>query len=898
MPALGASVRAGTPGEPEATERSVATPHPRTKDPAAWLGWIAELLVRNSWRHAHALLAIVGLLTVAFGWFAATHLGIDARSERLLDPNLPWRQAEAALNAAFPERTDILLVVVDGATPSVSAMAAGKLAAALSARKDMFHRVYAPALDPFLQREGLLYLDLPELKSIASRLIAAQPLIGTLAGDPTLHGLFTALNLGLQGVAGGDVQWSTLDAPLAAVARSIDAGLAGKTEYIDWSSLLGGQAATPQDRIQLIEVQPSLDYGTLEVGGQAEQVVRDIAAKLGLTPANGVTVRLTGSVALDDEEFASVTNGIGEATAASLALVLGLLLLAMGRLRSVLTSLLVLGIGLVWTGAFAAAAVGNLNLVSVAFVVLFVGIAVDFSIQFCVRLRAEQVPGTTDAEAARRTGTVVGGGLLLAAATSAIGFLAFAPTAYLGVSELGIIAGASMLIALVLNLTVLPAALRVFSALPASRAGRPLGFPAALDNAVVGHRWLVLGAAALALAAATAALPSLRFDFNPLNLKDPNAPSVKTLDDLTRQGVITRDTMELMAPPAEARALAAKLEKLPEVDHVMSLESFVPDHQTEKLAVLADAAQFLAPALSLPPAGTPPTPQATLATMRETVTRLNDLAAHQPATAARARALAQALDKAIALGPAGLDRIRAGLTTGLSAQLDQIARMLDAKKVTLDSIPRSMSVDWRAADGRWRIEIYPKANTSDNVAMVKFIKAVRAVAPHAVGDAYFTYEAGQVVWLSFQEAFLYALAGVCLVLYLVLRRLRDVALVVGPLLFSAVLTLGTTVAIGLPINYANVIALPLLLGIGAAFNIYFVMNWRAGRAHPLQSPTARAVVFSALTTLAAVSSLAISPHRGTSSMGVLLTLCLGYALLTALVVLPALLGNPPADAHR
>ncbi len=870
----------------------MATPHPRNTDPAAWLGWLAEFLVRNSWRHGRVLLSVVMLATVGLGWFAATHLGVDARSERLLDPSLPWRQEEHALDAAFPQRTNLLLVVVQGATPSVAGAATAKLAGALAKENKLFPYVYAPGLDPFLQREGLLYLDLGEIKEIAARLIAAQPLIGTLAGDPTLHGLFAALNLGLQGVADGDVDWSTLDAPVAAVTAATEAGLAGRTRFIEWSSLFSGQPARAEERTQLILVKPQLNYATLEVGGQAEKMVRDMARRLGLTPDAGVTVRLTGSVALDDEEFASVTNGIGEATAASVAVVLVLLLLAMGRLRTVLTSLLVLAIGLVWTGAFAAAAVGDLNLVSVAFVVLFVGIAVDFSIQFCVRARAEQAPGRPDAEAAQRTGMAVGGGLLLAAATSAIGFLAFAPTAYRGVSELGIIAGASMLIALLLNLTVLPAALRSFGALPASRAGRPLGFPPALDHLVVGHRRIVLALAALVLVAAAAALPQLRFDFNPLNLKDPDAPSVQTLDMLTRTGLISRNTMEVVAAPDQARALTDKLEALPEVDHVTSLASFVPDHQKEKLAVIADAAQFLLPSLGLPAAGEPPGPAATLATMRETVERLDALAAKRPEARAHATVLAAALRKVIALGPKGLDRIRPGLTRGLDAQIGAIAATLDAKPVTLNSIPGSIARGWVADDGRWRLEIYPK-DQSGNAAVVTFIHAVRSVAPDAVGDAYFVYQAGQVVWQSFQEAFGYAFAGVCIVLYLVLRRLRDVALVVGPLLFSAVLTLGTTVAIGLPINYANVIALPLLLGIGAAFNIYFVMNWRAGRTHPLQSPTARAVVFSALTTLAAVSSLAISPHRGTSSMGILLTLCLAYALITALFVLPAMLAKPP-----
>jgi hypothetical protein len=164
-----------------------------------------------------------------------------------------------------------------------------------------------------------------------------------------------------------------------------------------------------------------------------------------------------------------------------------------------------------------------------------------------------------------------------------------------------------------------------------------------------------------------------------------------------------------------------------------------------------------------------------------------------------------------------------------------------------------------------------------------------------VGEAYFLREAGRTVWRAFQEAFAYALAGVCVVLYAALRRVRDVALVVGPLIFAALMTLGTATLAGIPINFANVIALPLLLGLGAAFNIYFVANWRAGRAEPLQSSMARAVLFSALTTLAAVASLSLSPHAGTASLGIVLALCLFYALVTALVVLPALLGPPRAE---
>jgi hypothetical protein len=157
-------------------------------------------------------------------------------------------------------------------------------------------------------------------------------------------------------------------------------------------------------------------------------------------------------------------------------------------------------------------------------------------------------------------------------------------------------------------------------------------------------------------------------------------------------------------------------------------------------------------------------------------------------------------------------------------------------------------------------------------------------------------EAGLLIGGSFVEAGIIAVVAITVLLIIVLRRLREVAVVIAPLLLAALLTLAMTVALGMPLNYANIIALPLLLGIGVAFDIYFVMNWRAGVTDHLQSSTARAVLFSALTTMSAFGSLALSEDPGTAGMGKLLSLSLACTLFCTLFVLPALLG--PATARR
>ncbi|MEO9163349.1 MAG: MMPL family transporter, partial [Casimicrobiaceae bacterium] len=202
--------------------------------------------------------------------------------------------------------------------------------------------------------------------------------------------------------------------------------------------------------------------------------------------------------------------------------------------------------------------------------------------------------------------------------------------------------------------------------------------------------------------------------------------------------------------------------------------------------------------------------------------------------------------------------------------------------------------DWVTADGRARIEVFPKGDVTDNAALRRFVIAVEGLAPGATGAPVSIEASSRTIIGAFVQAGLWALASITLLLALALRRASDVALTLLPLTLSALGTLATCVIIGLPLNFENIIALPLLFGIGVAFNIYFVMAWRAGRGQPLQSSLARAVIMSGLTTGTAFGSLWFSHHPGTSSMGELLALSLAWTLVSALLFLPALLGEPPA----
>jgi hopanoid biosynthesis associated RND transporter like protein HpnN len=851
---------------------------------------MAEFIVRlveASRRHAWLVAGLMLLLAIAGAVYTAGHIAIDSDIDKLIATDLPWRQREAAMDHAFPQNTDLLVIVIDGETPEQADDAAMELRDRLAAMPNLFKSVRIPEGGPFFRKEGLLFPPTEDLQRFADQLIAAQPLIGTLAADPSLRGIFGTLDLLAQGARRGDVAASAIDPVVTAVADATDAALGGRYAPLSWQALLSGSASDQRGLRRFVLTQPVLDYSSVMPGESATAAVRAAAAAAGLTPDRGVRVRLTGPVALNDDQFSALKAGAGFSTALSVGLLCLWLLLALRSLRLVTAILVTLVVGLVLCASFGTLAVGAFNPISAAFAVLFVGIAVDFGIQFAVRYRAERFERRELADALRQTARGIGGPIVVAAAATAVGFFSFVPTDYTGVSDLGIVAGFGMLIALALNLTLLPALLTL---LRPRGEPRPVGFArlAPLDRLLLRRRRPIIVVAAIVALLCLALLPALKFDFNPLHLQSPKAESVATLDDLSADPINTPHTIEILAPSlGTAEALSKRLDGLPEVAQTVTAASFVPEDQQAKLAILADAATLLGPTLSPPATKPAPSREETLEAMARLAEDLRQLGAKGDAAAER---LAAALDSVALGGGAKLAALDANVASGAKRRLADLRVALAAEPVTLATLPPDIKSDWMASDGRARIEVFPKGDARDNAVLRRFVAAVRSVAPEATGEPVTIQESAATVIGAFITAGWTAIVAIALLLLAVLRRIFDVVLVLAPLALAGLLTLATSVLLGLSLNFANIIALPLLLGIGVAFDIYFVMRWRAGMGELLQSSTARAILFSALTTGTAFGSLALSTYPGTSEMGKLLTLALAYTLLCTFIVLPALLG--------
>ena len=855
-------------------------------------GRLAALATRRPWTVAGLGLA---LAVAALVW-VLTHFAMTTDTDQLLSAGLAYRQGEAAFDKLFNPEGDRIVIVVDGRTPELAEAAAAAISTKLVDRPDLFHDVQRPDASAFFQQNGLLFEPLADVRADMSQLIAAQPFLGPLAADPSLRGLGQTLSTALEGVSSGDAALGDLGRPIIALADTMNQIRAGRPAYFSWRTLIAGKAPGRRLLRHIVLASPVLNYDQLQPGAGPSAFIRKAAKSLDLNPGHGVTVRLTGPAPLQDDEFGTLAEGAGLIAALALGAIVIMLWMAVRSPRLIGAILVTTLTGLLCATALGLLIFHRFNVISVAFIPLFVGLGIDFGIQFTVRFRSEQAVGLTVEEAILAAGQGMGRSLTLAAAAIAAGFLAFTPTNYVGVSQLGVIAGLGMIIALTLNLTLLPALLRLWASPARPQVERELSLEP-LDRFILGHRRAVIGTALIAAAACAALLPWLRFDFNPLHLKSMKVESVATLLDLMHDPDQSPNTLEITARslPA-ANALAPKLERLSSVADTRTLSSFIPDNQAEKLASIADAASLLD--LTLDPLVTepPPSDAEVVATLRQTAIDLRAAASGKAGPIANAaRRLASSFDWLAAAPPTMRAKTANVLMPGLAVVLNQTRAALQAGPVTLQTLPPEITRDWLAPDGRARLSVIPRGDSNNDAVLERFIAQVTAVDPDATGAPIGIQGGGKVVSGAFLEAGILSFIAITLLLFVVLRRPRDVAITMAPIVLTGLLTLGTCVLIGQPLNFANIIALPLLFGIGVAFHIYFVMAWRSGASHLLQSSLTRAIFFSALATATGFGSLWASSHPGTASMGKLLMISLLWTLVSALLFQPALMGPPPKE---
>jgi uncharacterized protein len=848
---------------------------------------LATLADRLARRPVPVVLAFLLVAAIALG-ISVQHLRIDTSTTEMISPDVSFRRNLSAFQQAFPDFNDTIVAVIEGATPERVDQAASALAEVLQA-SDHFTAVDYPPAEAFFEQNGLLYLPLDELTELTNRLAEAQPLLATLVEHPSLRGLASFLDLALRHRP-QDEPAPQLGRMLAAMAQVAEAQLADRYSELSWQrALQGAEDAAPAR--QLVVAQPKLDYSSMAPAASAIAAVRSEAAALGIDPDNGLRLSLTGAAVLETEELESAGPGALFAAVLSMVAVAALLAWGLRSLKLIAATLLTLAVGLILTACFATLAIGRLNLISITFAVLFVGLGVDFGIHLALRFR-EALDGGERMRPALRTAVAgVAGPLSLSALCAGLGFLAFVPTDYLGLAELGIISAAGMAIAWLVSLTLLPALLAMLRPVPSPAGRRQIGAPRPSRPGVV------VGVATLAGIASLAALPAVTFDFNPLNLKDPTSGSMRAFATLAADPATSPHVIDAVAPSLEeAEALAARLSELPEIKEALTLRSFVPKAQDQKLELIDQLAFYLGPTLAPADRNPPPGPKE----RRESFAELRAVLADAAVGPGAERLTAALAAFGQAPSDAALMELEARLTGTLPELFERLRLALDAGSITLDDLPAGLRDQWVNEEGQARILARPAVPIDDNAELEALAAAVLDAMPTATGTPIVVLEGGREVVGAFREASVLALVVITLLLAIVLRNVRDLLFVLAPLALAVLLTAASAVVLDVELNFANVIVLPLLLGLGVSGALHVVMRWREeGRLADLGgTSTPRAVLFSALTTVASFGSLALSDHPGLASMGLLLTIAIFWSLVCSLLVLPSMLAlaSPRGEA--
>ena len=848
------------------------------------------------------LLLLSFLLCGGTLYYTFKNLEINTNTAEMLSPDLPFQQNQAHFNQAFPEDATTIIFAVEAETPEESSQAAGKLVEQLGKAKDRFDSVYIPTDNAFFRQQALLYLDQSDLDDFAQKLTDAQPFIGHMAQNYHLEGLLGSIGQALN--RHDNVLPMDLNPILLAIDDVLKNQIIGQSHYLSWQNILSADnykdtVAQSQFNRTIVIAKPKMHFNEMLPADVALSAAREISHAM-MVGNPSLSIRMTGETALEHEELESVTKGATLSGLLSLVLVFVVQWIGLRSMKLLITTYIVLVMGLILTAGFAAITVGHLNVISIAFASLYIGLGVDYAIHICLHYREGKADGLSNSEAILISIRDVGSSLFLCALATAIGFFAFIPTDYAGVSELGVISGGGIFIGLIISLTVLPALFCVFPVNNIKAIRSPLTpkfiitFPFRYSTGIkIVSILLGIGACFV--------LVDLTFDYNPINLRDPNSESVVTIKELLKSKTESPFALTALATSLEAAGnIVTQLKQQPSVHETITLASFVAKDQDEKLATIEDLNLMLGGQLknfdsildtanqqaalikfneALKKAIIEKSPNVPQQTLQQLQQRIDAFMKQADAAQAPEAGYIQLEKNILGLLPFTIERLRTSLT---------------ATAFGLNDLPSEIRSHWISSTGLYRVLITPEKDQNNPENLKEFVTQVQSVDNTVSGLPIINQAGGDAIVKAFIKAFSGAFIAIVMLLLLMYRSIRKTLLVIMPLLLAALLTGATNVLLDNPFNFANIIALPLLLGMGIDSSILIMHRHHSNSCEDenlLQSSTTRGIIFSSITTLCSFSSLAFTAHQGMASMGLVLAIGLTFTVMCSLIVLPAFSGK-------
>lgn len=866
---------------------------------ARWVQWVSA--------NAAAVLVALTVGTVLALWVAVERFSINGDLGDLIDQNAPWRADFDRYETAFPDRVNTLVVLVRGTSYFDVERTTRRIERLMRADGEHFRAVYAAGVDPFFRDHALLYLDTAALDDLIDRLAQAQPLLAAVSEDPSLRGLLArvaqAVSTATPGLADAPVGELHTQRVLDLLEQSADAMLDGSDPTIIWTDeLLGDGSAV----VRIINAKSALSPERGAELGNAEVVAAMRGLLAGIALPAGVSVELTGEIALAHEEIAAATGGVQTAGWLSVLLLLTVLVIGVRSAKIILGTFALLFAGVIWTSAFAMLAVGEYNTLSIVFLVMFFGLGVDFAVHFSLRYQeainyrlddASSSPAVAQqqrqiiAGALQATVHSVGKPICLCALTTAIAFLGFWPTSYQGLADLGVISAGGMVIAGFLTFTLLPAYYQVVGKI--RHHNTELTSSTRLVRQLTRWRRGVMLLLVVGFVVAAVTARESYFDYSVLALRDDRSESMQALRTLQREGLVTDYSLSVLTSDPQA---PDALSELPEVAGVVAAADYLPANQHVKLDLLQDALDIFWDLLEDSRAQAPPS-------SRETMRAVESLGvALETQDAQRYAGLIADLTDIAAAGEQTLNVWERAVLGNLQEELAWLRRALQVNKLAFEDLPAAVRAQLRSPAGDYLLQINPAEDLSNTQSLNRFIESVRAQIPTATGRPVIEWGVGRIVVEAFVTATAIALAGVLLILLLRYRRIMDAVVILIPLVVAIVFTLAAGVWLDRPLNMASVLVLPLIFGLGVDNGIHVVDRFHNSEDvdRLIHSSTPRAVLLSTLTTIGAFASLMLSPHQGTASIGFLLTIAVSLVLLLTVFVLPVILSffTPPRARRK
>jgi uncharacterized protein len=851
----------------------------------------------------------------------------------LMPKNSQFNRDYREYRQEFGDQEEIV-VVIESTDPEKAGRFGQELYGRLLKKREDFREVFYPNGLSFFQKNGLLFLPYDDLVVLRDNLVKAKPILQKLSSSPSVQTLFTSLTSQMDsymtsapGAPGSQEQLASLIFMLEKLGTGFEqfSNPGGGTFSLDSFFLGSGSngkesALAKAARQQIITILPVKDSGSFVPAEKAIAAVRAEIKTVAADPSfAGVKAGLTGVPVLEYEEMATSQRDITVATILSVVLTIILLLFAFRGIGNAFAAMVSLLVAIALSFGMATLVVGHLNILSMVFAVMLIGIGIEYGIQIVLRYQEEQGKGCQRLESLKTALNRNVWAIVMAAATVAAAFLTFAFTDFKGVAELGIIAAIGIVICVLVTFTVLPAMLLIpikygkknrkvgAAADPSSKVSKSAESSAIrriIKSVLFGYPRIVLAVSILLCLLSLYPLSRVVFDYNLMNLQAKGLESVTYAYKLMRSSENSGYFAVAMArSPEEAASRSKALEALPNVDHVVSIASFVPEDQDRKLALLADLRSQLSDIKSEPYQEDLQVMElpAVFEKFRETVERfVQRLEREKLPEAKPAAGFLVILDKFFAGLEKEKDRNALGMLRDFQGNLladfpekiQTLKNSLNAAPVTPADIPEELRKRFVGSTGKYLLQIAPKKEIFDREPLEAFLKDVRKVEPNATGEPVMVYESMTIMRDSYRGAFLYAFLAIVLILLITFRSLRYALIGLVPLVVGVLFMVSGMWLFGINFNSANIIVMPLVLGIAVDSGIYIINRFRREGETGYEvvvSSTGRGVFFNTLTIMISFGALMVARHQGVFSIGAIMTLGMVACQIAFIITLPAVL---------